>query len=384
MAILPSDTNTELLLVSFLKQQIASTDSTPSFGPKTPGLREGSTAWITAVAHLAMTFTPRNGLTSSKAISCRLPRPTAFPAVSLTRPVAIQISPPSCQGCHINSSLSPVVVTGGCGFTGFHLVTGILELEPDCTIHVIDINTNRNRVAGAHPKTVFHLACPDSTVKQPAVFKRVNVVGARNLVAAARKTVHVFVNTTISSVVHDNKSDLRDADETLPVLKYPTQKRVYTLTKAEADAHIKAANREGGDNASMLTVELRPGTIFGPRDTICMGKIIANARAGKANIQMGPGNNYYDFVYVSNLVDANILAAKALLNAYGKPTPPNDMRVDGEAFNVTNDEHVEFWEFQRAIAALIKRVLGYKPKVGIDEGLAVAGKWFMEEANKAK
>ncbi|KAM7196899.1 Cytochrome P450 [Naviculisporaceae sp. PSN 640] len=271
-------------------------------------------------------------------------------------------------------SLSPVVVTGGCGFIGFHLVTGILQNEPDCLVHVIDTNTTRNRIPGvtyhtadisvppdvervfsiAKPKTVFHLACPDSMVKQPSVFRRVNVVGACNLVNEARKTAHALVNTTSSSVIHDNVSDLRNADESFPVLKYPAQKRVYSLTKAEADAIIMAANREGGDNVpSMLTVELRPATVFGPRDTVCMGKIVANARAGKANIQMGPGSNYYDFVYVSNYVDANILAAKALLKAYGKPPPANDMRVDGEAFNVTNDEPVEFWEFQRGIAASV-------------------------------
>ncbi|KAK4212524.1 putative 3-beta hydroxysteroid dehydrogenase/isomerase family protein [Rhypophila decipiens] len=361
-------------------------------------------------------------------------------------------------------SLGPVLVTGGCGFIGFHLVTGILKVEPDCAIHVVDVNTTRNRIDGvtyhtadissqsdaervfnaAKPKTVFHLACPDSMVQQPAVFHRVNVVGACNLVNAARKTAHAFVNTTSSSVIHDNVSDLRNADESFPVLKYPAQKRVYSLTKAEADEIIKAANRDGGDNAaSMLTVELRPATVFGPRDTVCMGKIVANARAGKANIQMGPGNNYYDFVYVSNYVDANILAAKALLKAYGKPPPADDMRVDGEAFNVTNDEPVEFWEFQRGIAASvglparkedikiipvwmallvalfsewstwirtfgkgqpivtreavrlttitrtmncdkIKRVLGYRPKLSMEEGLAIAGKWFREDEHKSK
>ena len=82
-------------------------------------------------------------------------------------------------------------------------------------------------------------------------------------------------------MIHDNLSDLIDADETLPVLQYPAQKRVYTLTKAEAEADILAANRESGD-ASMLTVLLRPSSSFGERDTVTIGKIVANARAGKA------------------------------------------------------------------------------------------------------
>ncbi|KAH8892367.1 NAD(P)-binding protein [Thozetella sp. PMI_491] len=362
---------------------------------------------------------------------------------------------------HTSPSLGPVLVTGGCGFIGSHIVAELFGSEPDCQIHVIDIDCNRNRVDGvtyhtcdissfpdveavfaqAKPKTIFHVACPESTVLQPSVFQRVNVGGAHNLLVAARnvQTVQAFINTSTSSVIHDNLTDLRNADETFPVLKYPAQKRVYTLTKAEAEAEILAANRENGDT-SMLTASIWPATTFGPRDTICMGKIVANARAGKANIQMGPGNNYHDFVYISNLVDAHILAAKALVRAYGKPAPPKDKRVDGECFIITNDEPVEFWDFQRSIAASVglpvskedikiipvwvawlfaaiseyvtwictfgkghpivtreavklttitktlndnkaKRVLGYKPKVSMSQGLAIAGKWFMEEEN---
>ncbi|KAI0394441.1 C-3 sterol dehydrogenase/C-4 decarboxylase family protein [Xylariaceae sp. FL0594] len=317
--------------------------------------------------------------------------------------------------------LGPVVVTGGCGFIGSHIVERLLQSEPGCEIHVIDINTRRNRFAGVSyhtcdisasdevdpvisetkPKTIFHGACPDSMEEQPQV-------------------------------------NLFDGDETHPVLRYPAQKRVYTLTKAEAEAEILAANRESGD-ASMLTVSLRPATAFGERDTVCMGKVVSNARAGKAKIQIDPGGNIYDFVYIFNLVDAHMLAAQALIRAYGRPAPLDmEGRVDGQVFNVTNEEPVEFWEFQRAIAASVglpvrkedirivpvwlatltaainewlywvftlgkkqpivnreairlttisrtlknekaRRILGYRPKVSIEEGLARAGKWFREE-----
>lgn len=357
------------------------------------------------------------------------------------------------------SSLSPIVVTGGCGFIGYHIIAQVLEDEPDSKVHVIDINTQRNRIAGveyhncdisdlpqveqiiaqARPRTIFHVACPESTVQQPDVFKKVNVTGSHNLLVAAKKvgTVRAFINTSTSSVIHDNVSNLVKADESLPVLQYPAQKRVYTLTKAEAETEILATNRQDGDS-SMLTVSIRPATVFGERDTITFGKIVANARQGKGKIQFGPGGNLYDFVYASNCADAHILAAKALVNAWGKPALPADKRVDGESFNVTNEEPVPFWDFQRAIAASVglpvkpeevkilpvwvayiiatiaewftwirtfgkeqpivtreavrltviertlsgekaKRVLGYQPKVTMDEGLARTGKWFVEE-----
>lgn len=359
-------------------------------------------------------------------------------------------------------ALSPILVTGGCGFIGYHLVKGLLDQDPRSDIHVIDINTTRNIHAGvkyhkydiasaadveavfqqAKPRTVFHVACPDSTVQQPDVFRRVNIGGAKNILSAARKvgTVRALVNTSTSSVIHDNVSDLIDADDSLPVLKYPAQKRVYTLTKAEAEADMIAAGRSNGDS-SMLVVSLRPATAFGERDTICMGKIVATCRAGKGNIQIGPGTNEYDFMYVSNLVDAHIIAAHALHDAYGKPAPEEGKRVDGQCFNVTNDERILFWDFQRGISASIglpvkpeeikvvpawlallaasviewftwfrtlgkgrppitreavrlttitrtlngdrfQRVTGYKPRVSIGEGLRIAGKWFVEEQKR--
>lgn len=81
-------------------------------------------------------------------------------------------------------SLGPILVTGGCGFIGYHLVKGLLILEPQSAIHVIDIDITRNvhpRVTyhkcditnatdveaiflEARPMTIFHVACPDSTV----------------------------------------------------------------------------------------------------------------------------------------------------------------------------------------------------------------------------
>lgn len=271
-----------------------------------------------------------------------------------------------------DSALQCVLITGGCGCVGRHLVERLRRSEPTCRIHVLDVNTERNRVPSVtyhtcdissldavtsvmgevRPRVVFHTASPSSQVNLPKLFERVNVFGTRNLLssAAGTGTVRALVYTSTSAVVHDSVSDLLDADETLPVLWPPVQKRAYTLTKAIAEADVLAANRKGNETP-MLTVSLRPATIFGEYDTVCLGKMVAAARQGKMRFQIGRGENLYDFVYVGNLADAHILAAQALLKAYGRPPLSADTRIDGEAFNITNEEPVLFWEFSRKVAA---------------------------------
>ena len=101
----------------------------------------------------------------------------------------------------------------------------------------------------------------------------------------------------------------------------------------------------------MLTVSLRPALAFGERDTIYLSKILAVAEKGRKKIQVGNGANVYGFAEVGNLAKAHLLAARALVTAYGHPPPPTEKCVDGENFNIINDEWVKFWDFFRTIGA---------------------------------
>lgn len=358
-------------------------------------------------------------------------------------------------------SLGPAIVTGGCGFTGSHMVEGILSKAPGCEVHVITRNV-RNQIPGVtyhacdiaslkevqavfdnvRPKTVFHVACPDISVSEPSVLWKINVGGSRNLLQAAKntKTVHAFVYTSSSSVIHNDRTGAVDLDDSMPVLGREAQTLPYSLTKGVAETEILAASRSDGD-ASMLTVSIRPPAIFGERDDSCAGKIIANARQGRAHYQFGSGKNLTDVVYITNLIDAHILAAEALVRAYGKAPLAPEKRVDGESFLVLNEKPVPFWEFQRRLAASAgypvkpeevvvipiwlaycmaaisewitwaftlgkttpiisryvvrastiprtfngekaRRVLGYRPKVDVEEAVARTGRWYREEEMK--
>lgn len=73
-------------------------------------------------------------------------------------------------------------------------------------------------------------------------------------------------------------------------------------------------------------------------------------KRGKHNVQVGNNENLFDFTYVGNVAHSHLLAAQLLLVTAASPTVPLDHeRVDGEAFFITNDEPVYFWDFARAI-----------------------------------
>jgi sterol-4alpha-carboxylate 3-dehydrogenase (decarboxylating) len=362
------------------------------------------------------------------------------------------------------SKLGPVLVTGGNGFVAYHIIAKILAEEPDCSIHSLDVNIERNRHANenvhyhradlalaadvervmqiARPVTIFHTASPEFSDAPVSAYHRIIVDGTHHLLDAARKvqSVRAIVNTSTSGVINDNHTDLVDGTEDMPILRPPQQKRIYCLAKADAEEAIQAANRNGGrDDRGILTCALRPCLAFGEHDVGALGKMVAVARQGRSRFQMGNGQNPYDFVYIGNLADAHLLAAHALLDAWGKPRPTDPTtRVDGEVFNISNGEPWLFWDFQRAVAAqtgnpvrpedivvipkwvgltmgfvsewvvwaisagtrtpnmtregirfstLIrtlnidkaKRVLGYRPKVTVQEGIEHSVQWFMEQ-----
>lgn len=201
------------------------------------------------------------------------------------------------------------IITGGCGFTGSHMVDAPLARDQNCQVHVITRNV-RNQVPRVtyhscdisssdevqaifdkvRPKMVFHMTSPDSTILQPTMFQKVNVNGAHNLILAAKRvgTVRAFICTSSSNVIHNEKTGAVDLDDSLPVLGRDAQTMMYSLTKGEAETEILAANRAAGDY-SMLTVSIRPPIIFGERDLSCAASIIENARQGRAHYQFGSG-----------------------------------------------------------------------------------------------
>lgn len=114
-----------------------------------------------------------------------------------------------------------------------------------------------------------------------------------------------------------------------------------------AEDLVLASNRK---YTNMLTIAIRPAGIFGEGDTQVVPGLLKAYYGRKTKFQLGDNMNLYDFTYVGNVAYAHILATIALLNTHELPTMPLDHeRVDGEAFIITNGSPVYFWDFARLV-----------------------------------
>jgi len=308
-----------------------------------------------------------------------------------------------------------VLVIGGCGFLGHHIVSQLLEPQT-AKVSILDLRTTNNRLPNAtyydaditspsavrdvlekvKPQIIIHTASPatvsdGSSAAQKknakSMYQKVNVEGTQNLIdqAAVVGTVKAFIYTSSASVIHDTVSDLINASEAFPVLHPPTQRDYYASTKALAEELVLAANRKHGD---MLTCALRPAGIFGEGDVQITPNMLKAYEKGQTRFQLGDNDNLFDFSYVGNVAYAHILAAVALMDTHAlKTTPLNNERVDGEAFFITNGEPLYFWDCARMIwgAAgdetgpeqvwVISKGVGLPLATVIEWGFWLAGGW---------
>jgi len=150
-------------------------------------------------------------------------------------------------------SLGHVLVVGGCGFLGHHIVALLHSRHPLTQITVLDISTKHNRIEAStisyqdaditniealkslferlKPEVVIHTASPHPDANKTLLYT-VNVDGTSNLLQASKDVgVKVFVYTSSASVVMDKEGNLINADERWPVVMGSEQPEYYTTTK---------------------------------------------------------------------------------------------------------------------------------------------------------
>ncbi|KAK8012839.1 hypothetical protein PG991_010214 [Apiospora marii] len=287
--------------------------------------------------------------------------PRARPSAAVTSPS----SPPPLLG--------PVLVVGGCGFLGHHLVAHLLA-DPACAkpVYVLDphIEGSENRhhadqdviyiegsiadpalvtsvLARARPRVVLHAASPVASLPRArwAEFEAVNVVGTRILLSAfAASTPET---SAVKALVYTSSPDVyanpphHDISETHPLVSEDDQHcSEYVRTKAAAQRLVLAAN-----SPTLRTCALLPAHMYGERSTQGLPEILAlcadrdGSPTSSPLIQLGPGTNLVSVASAANVARAHLLAAKALLD----PSRVKNGVVAGESFNITDGRPVAFW-----------------------------------------
>lgn len=311
-----------------------------------------------------------------------------------------------------------VLVTGGAGFVGSHLVDHLRasganvrtlddlsngrrsNLDPDIPLIVGDIRDEAVRQQALEGvEIVFHLAAqinPALADSEPMFDFDVN---ARGTLGLLRDAQHAGVKRLILSSTNlygDAESD-GPRTEGLPLLE--TQQTLlspYAASKLTAEAYCKLFS----DTGRVQTVRLRYSNVYGTRqrDTHGSGVLGMFSRAaleGRPLEVHGNGEQTRDFVHVSDVVRANLLAALSLgavghaINvASGAEESINSLArrilvLIGGTGTVTMPERVA--SFRRASISIDKaeRLLGWRPTQTLQQGLEEYIDWLRQDLGSA-
>lgn len=269
-------------------------------------------------------------------------------------------------------SLGHVLVTGGSGFLGNHIVSLLASRKACSKLTVLDLKQPEKPVSGVDyqhgdltdydamlslfrklkPESVIHTAGPLHTNKSREFMYKVNVDGTNTMLRVSQETgVKAFVYTSSASVVHDTKADLINADETYPLMMGKLQPEYYSDTKAQAEIAVLKANRTD-EYPNFVTAALRPSAMFGEGDVQLLPPGLSAYYRGQTKVQIGLNENLFDFTEITNVAHAHHLCLAALLATRerldkGGAAPLDNEKVDGEAFFITNDAPVYFFDFAR-------------------------------------
>jgi nucleoside-diphosphate-sugar epimerase len=319
----------------------------------------------------------------------------------------------------MNHKYKRILVTGGAGFIGSHIVDRLIEEGLDVTV-IDNLDTGRVENMSHHKNkknfrfikgdirdlelvkkalkgidAVFHeaaLASVTFSVEKPILSNDINVVGTVNLLKASVESgVKRFIFASSAAIYGDAKSPLKKESAT------PNPTSPYGVSKLAAESYARVFHKAYG----LETVSLRYFNVYGPRQsfdiqcayggaiTIFTNRLLKNMPP----IIYGDGGQTRDFVNVKDVVDANMLSL-------------NNENVAGEFFNIGTGKGISINMVAEVLKDLLnkndiktiyadsrstdichgyadiskaEKELGYRPKVSVEEGLTELVRWYTKK-----
>ncbi|MDI6775058.1 MAG: SDR family oxidoreductase [Verrucomicrobiota bacterium] len=257
------------------------------------------------------------------------------------------------------------LVTGGCGFIGSHIAEELLQGG-----HAVRIYDNLSsgflkNIAGFRAgvefiegdirnatgleaamkgvECVFHEAALVSvfdSIERPLENNDINIAGALNTLNSARRTGVRRIVMAASAAAYGNNPDLPKRESMRPEPESP-----YSVTKVAGEAYMRVFARLYG----IETVSLRYFNVYGPRQNPgsmysgVISKFVDTIMRGEDPTVFGDGRQTRDFVFVKDVVQANLLAMSSA-------------RADrGEVFNVGTSREISLLDLLEALRELTGR-----------------------------
>lgn len=315
-----------------------------------------------------------------------------------------------------------VIVTGGLGFVGHNLVKKLVN-DYNCSVTVVDNGLNSsadslNSIKNSYTLVsksvmedsvypllldadyIFHLACVQiaHSSSDPLMDLHVNAESTLRMLEFLRRNIESlklkrFVYTSSASVYGSAKNFPSSEEGTTKVLSH------YAATKLLGENYTIIYNKQYG----IPTSSVRYSNVYGygqsPKNPYCgvMGKFIHNALFGLKLGVIGDGQQTRDYTFVTDAVDATILAA----------IHPH---ADGEIFNIGTGVEASVNEIAEQVCknipgtnvvylpprdidnirrrvmdiSLIQDKLGWEPLVNLSEGIQKTIEWYKENVVNIK
>ncbi|WP_239307839.1 MULTISPECIES: NAD(P)-dependent oxidoreductase [unclassified Frankia] len=302
-----------------------------------------------------------------------------------------------------------IIVTGGSGFIGAHVVDRLLDAGHDVIsldlnarmtdpradhriVDVLDLSALTTVFTGCD--MVFHLAGMsnvDHAFADPIRTVRLNVEGTANVCEAARATgVRRVLFASTVWVYGASGGDLDDPRSLTEDVEFAMSRagHVYTSTKIAAELLLQSYQQTYGLDFTVL----RYGIPYGPgmRDELVLARFLRKALNGEPLTVAGDGQQFRNYVFVRDLADAHVLAMDDAARNETIALEGNE-RVSVLAMAQAVQDHFPGVEIEHVPArpgdfrgrsvsnAKAERLLGWRPITGFADGVRQYVEWYLAD-----